>query len=312
MNPQAFNKAGLIAPYSKLDAPTLYSLFTYHTLPASWPGNSTAKGHFTQETLFPLRNSAGSVFVGEMDGGDKVKVLSPSQAVIKVDDLDRGNQADNLNGFKLYEIDSIINPPSTLTNVLDEITAASQDPAAKDGLNLYYAGLNNTKTLNTLTGFGSGGSKGLTIFAPVNSAFDRTMTSDDMADWTKVLAGQYSSTQTVYSPQFENPETKVFMSNGNSVTFTTNSTGTFALSSDGGSSKVLQSDVLLTGGGVLHIVDTLLSGDALRDLPEDTAETNAEDKGGITLNLGAANKIEARFGGIAGVAVALIGALALM
>lgn len=44
------------------------------------------------------------------------------------------------------------------------------------------------------------------------------------------------------------------MSNGNAITFTTNSSGTFAVSSDGYSSaKILRSDVLLQGGGVLHV-----------------------------------------------------------
>jgi hypothetical protein len=86
----------------------------------------------------------------------------------------------------------IVTVPATLPTILANLATSTSTSAKKSGLALYAAALNNTKTLNTLTGFGSGGSKGLTIFAPVDEAFDGSMTSGDVAAWTKVLAGHVS------------------------------------------------------------------------------------------------------------------------
>jgi len=181
-----------------------------------------------------------------------------------------------------------------------------------------------------LTGFGTGGSKGLTIFAPVDEAFDGSLTSSDVTAWTKVLAGhvsstsltdphedniadlvflrfpQYSATQTVYSSEFGTAGTKVHMSNGNAITFKSNSSGTFAVSSSGDSSaKILRSDILLQGGGVLHVspgvvmgnegeiadrrrgsqvIDTLLSAKTLQTGTNGTSSTGTT---GLSLNGGA-------------------------
>jgi hypothetical protein len=51
------------------------------------------------------------------------------------------------------------------------------------------------------------------------------------------------------------------MSSGNGITFVTNSTGTYVVSSDASksSAKIIRSDILLEGGGVLHVVDRLLA-----------------------------------------------------
>lgn len=44
------------------------------------------------------------------------------------------------------------------------------------------------------------------------------------------------------------------MSSGNAVTFVTNSSGTFVVSTDASqsSARIIRSDILLQGGGVLH------------------------------------------------------------
>lgn len=65
---------------------------------------------------------------------------------------------------------------------------------------------------------------------------------------------QYTSSQTLYSTGF-NPSTKLYMSSGNGVSFVTNSTGTYVVSTDASksSARVIRSDILLEGGGVLHV-----------------------------------------------------------
>jgi len=99
------------------------------------------------------------------------------------------------------------------------------------------------------------------------------------------------------------------MSNGNAITFKSNSSGTFAVSSTGDSSaKILRSDILLQGGGVLHVsrcgatrlelsqnddadlhralqvIDTLLSAKTLQTGTNGTSSTGTT---GLSLNGGA-------------------------
>lgn len=287
----AFTKSGLASPYASLDAATLYSLFTYHAVPLSLSSAINASSsHTLLETLFPLPNGDGQVMIAERGQPDGLKVVSPVEAKVKTDSLDEGSSSGTLSGLELFEVDTIVTVPATLPTILANLATSTSTSAKKSGLALYAAALNNTKTLNTLTGFGSGGSKGLTIFAPVDEAFDGSMTSGDVAAWTKVLAGHYSPTQTLYSNEFANTGAKVFMSNGNAITFTTNSSGTFAVSSDGYSSaKILRSDVLLQGGGVLHVVDTLLSAAALQTAgPGGKNGTGPAGGVGFNLNGGAA------------------------
>lgn len=259
---EALASSGLKTPYSSLDETILSSLFAYHTLPESL-SSSASPSEIILETLFPVYNGQEGVLVGTASG-DSIKVSSPVNATIKLDSLDEGAQASNLNTFKLYEVNAVITAAPTLRQVLSTYATSTSTSAKKSGLALYAAALNVSKTLDTLSGFATAGGKGLTILAPVDDAFNANMTSDSVAGWTKVLAGHYSSSQTLYSTQFGNASVKLNTANGNTVHFTTNSSGTWAISSDGVSSaKVLRTDILLSGGGVLHVVDTLLSSQSL-------------------------------------------------
>ncbi|KAJ9111823.1 hypothetical protein QFC20_002410 [Naganishia adeliensis] len=278
----ALTAAGLTSSYT--NAADLYSVLTYHILPVSVPSyDAFTSSHYIAESLAPVTASSeiGVDLVlakGKTAGQISVVALNGESTITK--EIAKGDQANALGGLTLMSVDAVLPAPATLPQVLTTLAKATTDASAS-GLSLYTTALNNTKALNTLANLNVTNARGLTIFAPIDAAFSGEQASTNAVAWQKVLAGHYTSSQTIYSTGFA-PSAKIFMSSGNAVTFVSNSSGTFVVSTDasGSSAKIIRSDILLQGGGV---VDRLLAATNL----EKANATSAGTANGGTLASGA-------------------------
>ncbi|KAJ9118578.1 hypothetical protein QFC22_003798 [Naganishia vaughanmartiniae] len=275
----ALTSAGLTAPYTNNQ--DLYSILTYHILPLALPSYNTfnASAHYIAETIAPITatSDVGADLVlqmGKTDGQISVVALKGESTI--TGEIGKGDQAGALGGLTLMSVDAVLPVPASLPEVLITLAKATTE-ASSSGLALYTTALNNSKVLNTLTNLNISNAKGLTVFAPADVAFSGNQASTSAAAWLKVLAGHYTSSQTLYSSGFT-ASAKLFMSSANAVTFVTNSSGTYVVSSDAskGSAKIIRSDILLQGGGVLHVVDRLLASTVL--------ESTNSTAGGSTSN----------------------------
>ncbi|KAJ9101058.1 hypothetical protein QFC21_003276 [Naganishia friedmannii] len=282
----AITSAGLTTPYT--NNADLYSILTYHILPLALPSYNAfnASAHYIAESIAPVTPASdiGTDLVlqkGKTQGQISVVALKGESTI--TGEIGKGDQAGALGGLKLMSVDTasraqyklslffimLIAPlvSASLPEVLSTLAKATTDgTTSSSGLSLYTTALNNTKVLNTLTNLNISNTKGLTIFAPADVAFSGDQASTSAGAWLKVLAGHYTSSQTLYSTGFTS-SAKIFMSSANSVTFVTNSSGTYVVSSDASksSAKIIRSDILLQGGGVMHIVDRLLASTVLEN-----------------------------------------------
>lgn len=100
--------------------------------------------------------------------------------------------------------------------------------------------------------------RGLTLFAPVNSAINAAAGTIGQANetvLTNVLLNHVINGTAVYSPLITNGG-NITSAGGQPLTFTTNSTGVF-VTSGSSTAKVVQANVL-TSNGVVHLIDNVL------------------------------------------------------
>lgn len=99
----------------------------------------------------------------------------------------------------------ILTPPQPLSATLTALSTGSNGTS----MNLYTSALTRTATFATLAALpgnatssqSNSGAAGLTIFAPYDPAFSGAMNSDSSSDWSKVLSGMVSTTQTLRRAQ---------------------------------------------------------------------------------------------------------------
>jgi len=145
----------------------------------------------------------------------------------------------------VWVIDSVLKIPGNLSTVIGQTSELSALAAAVNGA---VPSLLPAATAQ----------KGLTLFAPVNSAITAaaaTLTSANTSTLTNVLLNHVINGTAVYSSQLTNGA-NFTSAGGEPLTFTSNSTGLW-VTSGSASAKVIQSNVL-TANGVVHLIDAVL------------------------------------------------------
>jgi uncharacterized surface protein with fasciclin (FAS1) repeats len=100
--------------------------------------------------------------------------------------------------------------------------------------------------------------KGITIFAPINSAFSNNAQLGSVApgDINKILLNHVINGTVAYSPQITNGM-KLTTAGGGTLTLTTNSSGIFVAGANS-TARVTTSNILISNG-VIHEIDSILN-----------------------------------------------------
>jgi hypothetical protein len=174
--------------------------------------NAFSSSHYIAESLAPITASSDvgvDLVLQKGKTAPQISVVALNGGATITGEIAKGDQANALGGLTLMSVDAVsaflslfpasrsrfsqvLPAPATLPQVLTTLAKATTD-ASTSGLSLYTTALNNTKALNTLANLNVTNARGLTIFAPVDSAFTGEQASTNAVAWQKVLAGHVSN-----------------------------------------------------------------------------------------------------------------------
>jgi len=203
-------------------------------------------------------NTTDTVIHTTLSGAPAVLLPGNQTQVLVLDKLSNGtihiqNAGTNVtvlgnatySNLQVWVIDSVLQIPGNLSTVV----------AANSDLSGLVAAVNGA--LPSLIPSASA-QKGLTLFAPVNSAITAaaaTLATANQTTLTNVLLNHVINGTVVYSSQITNG-LNVTSAGGEPLTFTSNSTGVF-VTSGSSSARIVQANVL-TSNGVVHLIDSVL------------------------------------------------------
>ncbi|TFL07629.1 FAS1 domain-containing protein [Pterulicium gracile] len=278
------NEAFAAVPESVSSNQTLLaSILSYHVLPGNYANISSDFPNVTVARTL-LNQTSGLVDLE----GDRNQVLVWATIDGQGTLLNQGDgtnvtvtNSTTFNTLLINEINGVLLPPPALDAVLADPTLNLTGLA---GVVEQLAGENDVQN----NPFASGEElKGFTLFAPNTEAFEAaqsvvaTLNASQIAN---VLRNHLLNGTTVYSPQvaIENAP-QVITSGGQTMSFTSNTTGTFVTvgaGSDANSTataRIVRSDVLVENG-VVHIIDGVL---AVAENDEQAADEAAESAASV-------------------------------
>lgn len=208
---------------SALQPVDLYDLVAYHFVGAlggsgiAADAGTAGSGHAIMASYLDTSDSANATEKVVVNSASQV-LLTGKAAQITTTAVNQGTQSGELNGLKLYEVDTvsgggrsgarldadgpvrqILTPPQPLSATLSALSTGSNSTS----MNLYSSALTRTATFATLAALPGNATSsqsstpagtGLTIFAPYDPAFSGALSSSSTSDWTKVLTGMVGVT----------------------------------------------------------------------------------------------------------------------
>ncbi|KAK0553487.1 hypothetical protein OC846_000886 [Tilletia horrida] len=242
-----------------VDNDTLFNTVVYHILNGTFTANQSdstviANTGLSNSSIVGLPSNRSQVVVIEKLSNGTTYIKEPLNNVTFVANTTNGVQYQNL---LVRPINSVLTIPGNLSALVN-----------RAGLSSLASSLQQAQLLSTIAS-----SKGLTIFAPTNAAFQAIQSTASTLNQTQLQAvlSQHVLNGTVaYSTLI--PDSAVNAA-GQTLKFTKNDTGVF-VSIANSTAKITQTNVLYNNG-VVHVIDTVLVDTATNTTAADSAFTSA-------------------------------------
>ncbi|KAJ4469292.1 FAS1 domain-containing protein [Lentinula aciculospora] len=249
--------------YQTSDSTLLIDTLAYHVLRGSFSSSNSSDLNFTSATspnhtigrsmlndsaYVNLEGNASQVMAWTSENNEVIFLNQASK--ISVSNATRINGT----GIVVYVIDGILSIPSSMSSVL----ANSTNTSSIAGL-LNSTMIPSTNGTNDTIGNILDGQKGITLFAPSDNAFSAVASSlpvleGNLTAFTTVIQNHIINGSSVYSSEIVNG-VNMTSAAGESLTFTTNSSGTY-VTSGSTTAKMISSDII-SMNGVVHVIDNV-------------------------------------------------------
>jgi uncharacterized surface protein with fasciclin (FAS1) repeats len=258
------NAAWSSAPSNLTDNPAvLTSLFGYHIVPgnfsnatSTYPNVTLGQTLLTDPSFVALEGGRPQVVAWATRGDNRTHVLNQRNDSTVV-------STGSWNNLTLWVVDHVLNIPENLQSTIPTNNDSLQDfeSVLRSGqLSFYNSTTNQTGDTTFFEAFNQG-YHGFTLFAPNNDAVEganstiNNFRSTNRTAFNAALFNTFINGTTLYSPLLAGNQSYV-TANGETLTFSSNSTGQY-VTSQNTTARIVQPDVLLPNG-VVHIIDRFL------------------------------------------------------
>ncbi|GAA6061355.1 hypothetical protein JCM10212_004836 [Sporobolomyces blumeae] len=252
----------------------LYHIYYGSYAPSNLTMNHTiARSALNSSDYVNLPSNASQVGVfTRMSGGD-----NQSATVVEASRNVTSTGYTKFQNLDIYLIDEVLSIPSNLTTTAQAAGLTSLVGALTQYAPSAVSSLDNTR--------------GVTVFAPTNSAFEQAMSMIGSLNETtiaNVLLNHVINGTVVYSPLVTNG-LNATSAGGATLSFTTNSTGVYVMSGNV-TAKIIRTDIPVENG-VVHLIDRVLANpesnpaaasSAVASASSVAATNTAQQTGGVT------------------------------
>ncbi|KAG5635446.1 hypothetical protein H0H81_011239 [Sphagnurus paluster] len=251
------------------DADTIAAILAYHVLPGSY-ANATDKTAELQSGVAPSVTVGRSVltnssFVNLEGGKGQVCAWTRNNASSPIYFLDQTPENTVLStiavgNLLVATISGVLIPPGNLSTVAvaNNLTMLATVGTTVSIPDFYGNGTSAT----VVEALESSQTKGFTLFAPDNAAL--TAASSALASLANnqtalltLLGAHYINGTSYYSPELLGASGDFISASGQTLKFSSNSTGAYVTTQTGSEARIVKSDVLVENG-VVHIIDGVL------------------------------------------------------
>ncbi|KAJ3773225.1 FAS1 domain-containing protein [Lentinula raphanica] len=258
-NNDAFSQASSLASDSTLLTDTLaYHILrgsftnsdssSFNLTSASSPNHTIGRSMLNDSAYVSLEGNASQVVAWTTESNKLVFLNQPSNISIV------NSTRINGTGLDVYVIDGVLSIPASISSVLANGTNTSSIAGLLNSTMIPSANGTNDTIGNILNS-----QKGITLFAPSDSAFSTVSSSlptleGNLTVFTTVLQNHIINGSSVYSTEIVSGS-NLTSAAGEPLTFLTNSSGTY-VTSGSTTAKILTTDMIAMNG-VVHVIDNV-------------------------------------------------------